>query len=314
MKKNFLVLFAAVAMASCSSSDDVVTPDNGERADIKLTSTIYEVNATRAVMTSANTEFSARVLASETSGDYSGIPLADGTIDFNGSTTVGFTPAVKYPDATSSVYLVGLFPATTWNKEDDKLEHAINGTADIMVTDEAPTTETEAVAGAYPNLEFNHLLTKLDIKVISWSAAAAAAFGNVSSIIVDSPNGKVVFNPADMAISYEGGSAPITVDGSYPIALASEDPKHEFNGGYAMVAPVDEVTEDHYTLTIVTTDGGSITKPVTLKSSSNADFTGNTTGKSFTITLTFKSSKDVGVTGEIADWTPEGNSNVDIEE
>ncbi|MCM1249812.1 MAG: fimbrillin family protein [Alistipes sp.] len=196
MKKLFFSLLAVAAMASCSKSElserPVVCP---EASDVEiLASSNAKGITTRTPFEnpiSATNLFTAQVLVSLTSGDYSTLwNDADDQMEFTNSTdSIGFkTTASYYPADGSTVYLSGFYPSTGWTESPDGkrsyVNYSIDGKTDVMAAkevsgDKAKAQDEDELA---PKLEFEHLLTQLVVKVEAADSAAYKAWGEITDM------------------------------------------------------------------------------------------------------------------------------------
>lgn len=366
MKKLFFSLLAVAAMASCSKSELADRPVSGDKVEIKASGLNIQTSAGRAPFEGAIAEDNkllAYVLVSTKSKDYN--PAANPTVLWNGYAAAGdnqmeFVGAAQYgfqtpcffPTSGSDVYLRGFYPSTGWkvlNDVGNNYDYTIDGKTDVMAANEVTTNKAEALAGTYQTLEFNHLLTKLVIKVQAESAAAAAApaeggWGKITNIYLKSAAGAQIYpvvrvdatetNPAVYRVDEDGNrleSLPcyiIDEDGvftddvfagielTYPTEPAEGQEPEEFvapSVAYSLIHPVT-ATEKHYTL-FVETEGEPAGRAVdvTLEQAGSEDaFTDSTAGYAFSITVTFKAT-DIKAKATVTPWKQGGNTNVDFE-
>lgn len=111
----------------------------------------------------------------DTQGDYTSV-YNNGTMVFNDNTTAfGYTVPKFYP-GNKPVFLVGFHPnnAAGTDATPDIWTHdatagtaaaAISGKADLMATKPVRTTKNEAKAGQYQTITFDHMLTKIIVKI-----------------------------------------------------------------------------------------------------------------------------------------------------
>lgn len=336
MKKVLLSMMAVAALASCAKEEGN-TPAPVDNNEITLVSNT--VNAmTKAPIETSDLNGIARVLASETSGNYStlytGRDQTNTYINFAGASTEkgfvqsnGTTPApAYYKDATSTVYLFGLYPST-WSLSSGNYTCTFDGKTDVMFAPEIGVTKSTEVAGR--TMRFNHLLTKLNVQA-KLSEGTADSWGTITSIILESANNQVAI--ANTALptnattrtdfNYSGSeSIPFYVwetGGDYTdnaISNANMPTNDtEINVAYTLCAPVtaDGNTGSEYTLHIVTSNGGTHDVNINLLQSDNSsNFTGSTSGYQFTIVLNFQST-EITATATVAPWSQGGEVAVPV--
>ena len=355
MKKLFFSLLAVAAMASCSKSELADRPDNTpvEIAVNGINVTAQSRAPFEGSIASDNTLL-AKVLVSKTAGNYVTIwNTADDQMLFTDANQVGFQTTPSYfPTDGSEVSLIGFYPSTGWvnvhsGTATNNFDYTIDGKSDVMFAKEVKTKKSEALAGTYPTLAFEHQLTQLVIKVEAESAAAAAAtsaggWGKVTDICLVAANKKdippvvrvaatsgTVTYRSDEATDEDLESLPCYIvdeDGTFtddafaPIEMAypTEADAATFEApavAYSLVRPVTtaNVSKDHYTLLVKTeSEPNGREVLVTLKDSSDVDFVSPTTGYAFNITLTFKAT-DIEAKATVTEWKQGGNTSIDIE-
>lgn len=269
--------------------------DAGYTADLLLNFLLCEQNASTGAYP-PYTSFSGgmQLPAARTGGaGYTGVSFEAGSEQY-------------YPvrDTHNKVKLVGWYPRVnggTVTLSSGVLSFGIDGSTDVMLT---PEVEGSKVAGdqfsdAGKEFTFNHLLTQLRVKAYAADAAAATAWGTLSSVRVKNrlPVCKVTL-PA--TVSFEGTAADLplverTVATDAPIAYPLSLPAGESNAlecGYAMTDPVElpAVLE----LEVTTQYGG--TRTVRL------DAQNYQSGKAYAINLKFTAT---GITAraQIGQWT-----------
>lgn len=131
-------------------------PVPNENVEIKLiSSAIAAETMTRApyegTITADNT-LAARVLVSETSGNYTTTYANDKMVfTDNGSTAVGFATAKYYPVDNSTLHICGLYPFEGWgNPANDECKFTFNGSQDVMAAPEKSSTKNDSKDGNYP--------------------------------------------------------------------------------------------------------------------------------------------------------------------
>lgn len=342
--KRFLFLFTVIAalmnFTSCSNNDDPTGVDPNQPVEIKVGGRALDVVAsTRAPfegITASNT-LTAKVMASETSSKYGTADvLHDDFMNF-GAAAVGFTTPKAFPHATNPVYLVGLYPSTTWSAvaNDNETSFTFTGIEDVMASTEVATVKDDVADDNHKSLTFHHLLTRLNLTIKAKDASAVAAWGAVTSLQVVSPNNVATVElgtgsetPSSVApnTTFTGGNQDFTfctigTDTPFcstgaPYAWPATAPTTAQS--YALVAPQNNTatsTPIVYNVKIKTVKYATIdrTVPVTLKvSTGGADFVGNTAGQKFEVVLTFTAT-NIEATATVKPWTPGGNGDVDVD-
>ncbi|MDE6876975.1 MAG: fimbrillin family protein, partial [Alistipes sp.] len=225
MKKLFFSLLAVAAMASCSKSELAERPNiDGGDVEILAKSTALSIS-TRAPFEGstidADHNLVAKVWATTMKDVYSGTLDADGKNNiptyngnFNGtdkmvfknenqvgflSITDGGKGSMYFPADKDDVYLFGLYPYDLeWTESTSAGKSSavckIDGKSDIMVAPQAVANKAkhQAVSPAtpeYPTLAFEHMLTKLIVKVSAENDAAISAWGQITEIALTGANG-----------------------------------------------------------------------------------------------------------------------------
>lgn len=336
MKKFFVPALAVLAMASCSKSELVMRPTDGQ-VEIKAASQALSIETRtpyEGQIGEGNT-LQASVLMSKTTADYTTLYGTAGTMTFADTTTpVGFdVTAQYYPADGSTVYFCALYPSTGWGAQTTTSAFTFNGSQDVMAAKEVSSNKTTANPG--PNFEFNHLLTKLTVNVVAEDAAAVTAWGNITGLTLDKANGQDP-NKA-VTVNLAGGSAATTTD--FSGADGNDMPFYTITGGttytdnavdasentiaitesetpsaYALVAPIDAKAQaTHFNLSVTTTTSGTaIDVPVNLEATEGGAFSGDTQGQAFEITITFKATA-ITATATVTDWKDAGSSDVEIQ-
>lgn len=355
MKKGLLWMLAlGTAMVGCTETD-VIGLDGGnevdgkDRVEIKMATTVTGVEAvTRApfpgmdpgVVPPPTQITKARVVIKKAASTDYGTPHADGTMSFGAANTpVGFdgTPAgVKYyPTDDSDLHFIGLYPETTWNHSVvstlSEFSYVLDGKTDVMIAQQETNRKSQAQADAHPNLKFEHILTRLDVKMVATDQAALDAWGNINGVVLDAvlgatkPNTNAIFRPTAAAASmlsfdtpvapatesfpmYEctgTGTTPTFTDTPFtglskPLVLA---PAEYF--AYTMMAPVTLTGTGHVTLKVYA-DNGPLTDAGGKYASVSVDFpmtNPETAGKYYTITLNFNI-EEIMASATVEEWKP----------
>lgn len=360
MKKSLLwVLALSTAMVGCTESDVVGLNSGNELngrdlVEIQMNPTVKGVQAvTRApfeginggVPTPGTPLTDARVVARKASdlnyGNGTAIPYAEGLMTFNNTTdAVGFTPLQRgskyFPTDGSDLFFVGLYPEDGWHADIinsvTNFTTTITGNKDILIAKEVSGNKNDAQSGIYPKLVFDHVLTRLDVKLVAKDADAQKAWGAINGIVLSGvlnetqPKGGLTFIPTTGAIDFgspvaslpfygcTGTTAPSFTDTEYigqNAALVSPDPQYY---AYTMMAPIVLTGNGDVTLKIYVengdkhdTGGNYVTATVNLPTTQGT----NTAGKYYTITLTFNV-EEIKVTAEVNPWEDGDETTGDI--
>lgn len=344
MKKLFFSLLAVAAMASCSKSELAERPVVGQDVEILAKSNALSISmrAPFEGTIASDNELTACVLVSTATGSYSTLLNTDKEMVFsddaaNANSEVGFkTTPCFFPADGSKVYLCGFHPLTGWTElvaNGPSYYFPLDGKSDLMAAAEQETDKAEALAGTYPTLTFKHLLTQLVIKVKAEDTNAITSWGKITDMYLTKAAGAdfkawagvvkgqdtATFRADDegnnltsLACYSVDADGALTDDAFADTELTVPADDEPVAVAYSLVQPVDTTTE-HYTL-VVKTENHSDEYPVkiTLKNTSDADFTGSTTGYAFEISLNFKASA-IQAKATVTKWNEGGKTNVDIE-
>lgn len=275
----YLIIYIAVwAAVWTACTDDRADVTSGNEANIRLGASVVGLESvTRADGEEGTTEeevykgtpsadnpFAADVCFSETKGVFRDAP--QGTTNLPCHTQMKFEGALVYAknpadgsnlryttgENSPSVYCVGFYPQSVWKvAEDGKTATApIDGKSDLMF---APPIE-----GSWntPLREqpYNHLLTWLKVCIGTTTQDAAAAWGVVESISIQSADG-VSVNLETGAVTYTTSTNPS------PFVAVTNQPLHTTRQevGSALCSPAKE-----YKLTVKTknTEERTITIPI----------------------------------------------------
>ncbi len=250
-----------------------------------------------------------------------------------------------YPQSGTPVYFIGLHPQNMWQLSDDgkKTSCTFTGCEDLMYATrkEGQYASPDPTLGyQVRELYFQHLLTLVNIKMVAEDQMTTQAWGKITDIKISSKN------TCSINIGNEGTqNVNSDVDYGYSSADAKKLPlfKKGTNeifptvGGYlldyypnvstpqevayVMCSPVDAIKtvvvdgneEPYYEYTLdIVTERRNVSIPIDLRINSETLFEGSTRSRSFTLTLTFKMGNTILVSGDVVDWTFEGNSNVEL--
>lgn len=296
------------AMTACTSEGDPVDEVTKDvKVPIELNAGIMEI-VSKSVVNQGD-KFDAQVIASATNGVYT-TPLWEGATDGNISVdelgAVQFAKTQYYPTNESTIFMKGFAPRE--NVTNGVVKYTITGDKDIMISDQIQGSKTNATS---KKLEFKHLLTQLQIKVLAFDSYAAEAWGDITAIEVVDASTAVELTLAETAAAQPLSEAVekviknVPVDYNFSTALSLPDQSQSEsakNAGNVMVLP----STNKYSLLVKTTkktDGFKVT-----------DITFNNTeaSKAYKITLTFKST-NIDMTASAGVWetvTEEGTGTV----
>ena len=335
MKKVLLSMMAIAVLASCAKEENNPAPvDNNEITVVSNTVSAM----TKAPIKTGGLTGIARVLSTENTGNYSVLyddrNQTNTYINFAGESTEkgfvtsdGSTPAAAYyKDATSTVYLFGLYPST-WALSGSNYECTFDGKTDVMFAPEIGVTKSTQTAQRL--MTFNHLLTKLDVKA-KLSEGTSESWGAITSMTLESAKNKVAIANTSLPTNADtrtgflySGNANISfyvweTGGNYTETAISNaampENDTEINVAYTLCAPVnaDGNTNPEYTLHIVTSKGGTHDVKINLQSDNSSNFSGSTSGYQFTIVLDFQSS-EITATATVADWKTGGETEATVD-
>lgn len=348
MKKIYLPLLAALALAGCTQNEVADNTTGTDNVELKLKSTALAIDAgTRSPFEgeagTAVLPLEAKVLVKKQADDYTGLyNTADDKITFTDDGQTGFaTTPYYYPADGTDLHLCGLYPyATTgtangeWSLTATNAAFEFNGSHDVMAAAQVATTKAQAQGGTYPTLAFAHLLTKLVIKVVASDAAAITAWGNVSKIELvkakgSAPNSKATVTLATgAAVPASAFSVPLNPFPFYEVTTGGTTYTNTaFTGkelvltttstvvAYSLVVPVLATGTADFELKVYTEKAPvtGVNVPVGLlnKDTPPTAYIGETQGKAFEITLTFKSS-GINAKASVTQWVLDGTSSPEI--
>lgn len=321
MRRAIPLLFICIAgllgMTGCSADAYGEGPDNSSGMIMASTSSVFlptvETKAPYSQTSpSVGSPLQARVLASQTSGSYADWH-ANGTMTFTGT---GKTPYDEedflgnnyYELDGSLLYFTALYPASIWTfAADDSISYTFTGKEDVMFALQDSSSITQAEEG--PEFTFNHLLTRLNITLVSEDEAMLSSWGEITDLaLVNTPN-KVTVSLGETDVEtmtpvYAGDTivnahlitndTPVSnYSTGIPIALESDEPDPQ---AYILAAPVIAGDGNEYTLQVKTSNGSVRNIPLDLKTE-DAVFTGSTRSRSFDVTLRFQANR---ITVEVA--------------
>lgn len=190
-------MLAMAAMVSCTN--EIEGPDQpnineNDPVEIKLNAGIIGVETKAAISSTLDEDLkviffrpSDAATATWTSGDFVNATISKetgGAITFKESAEEGANDKkLYYPTGENEkAHLVGYYLGNSISTNTNNiLSFTIDGTQDIMATDGASASKTEA----FKSFTFKHLLTQIDI-VLKGDAAAQAAFGKIKKVAIKS--------------------------------------------------------------------------------------------------------------------------------
>lgn len=300
MKKMIFSLLAIAAMTSCTTtSEDEIDPN--APVEIKLGASILETIARSAGdnIPEAGFDFSLYAYTDAwgaTSDGYSDITNIATKAVKSGAITIGDgTATYYYPTNDTEVKFYGYAPRienpTTGDKVAPTLTWTITGKEDITYA--TATGKRSTASTNVPNLNFKHLLTKLNFKVDKVNEGFPANItltsitinGAKTNATLDITSGTLTFNDAIT------GNLSATITETPTIAANAEL-------GSIMLAP----GSTSYSITVVTSSGTYNDITISIGNSKTFD-----AGSQYDILLTF-SPKQMSGTAEMTDWTSSSES------
>lgn len=335
MKKFIFPLVAVLGFAACNPENENPMGDgNGDEIKLQMTQLSIDTRAPYLADDPADAPLLARVLCSQTQGDYAvEVDGADnGFMNFTAASTEtsfclnnGTITPKSFPSGVNKVYLVGLYPAETWTKNaGTSASFKFNGSNDIMFAPE----DTTVKRGAVGTLAFGHKMTKINIQLRAVDNASIAPWGEIENIALTGvgaaaaqPNTtvEVAFDDGDATFSNPAASlACYGTDGTNytdePYAGTAALTTTATTVAYTICEPVDATggTTNEYTLTVTSSTKGSVAVPFSLTNTKNAEFEGYTDGKAFTVTLSF-SAVEIKAQATVTPWDEQGTTDVPVE-
>lgn len=338
MKTKITSIFAlALLITACSNDNDPINGGQGgeEKTEIKLnmsvtTRTSVESNPSGVITapTSLNVAFlrapdhtsdtatpgvwqDAIAAAQAVTGTVAGIVKAT-LKNESGANVLAFTNSQYYNiDGTMYSHLKGFYPEVTLQK--DTYVNAtwdIDGKTDVMVTNYF--CNNKGVSVSSNSVEFQHMLSKITIKVIADSDVAAASWGNVTEVVIKDTKSTVTHEfdgkptnqyvstgsstTKDISVFNASGDQVLDTQAS-SLALTTDT----LTFGKAMVYP-----DESYNLVVKTSGGADKTLP-------GVAITGGAlAGHDHEITLTFKSG-EILPTVKVKPWEEGGKGSATID-
>lgn len=338
MKIKITSIFAlALLITACSNDNDPINGGQGgeEKTEIKLNMSVTtrtSVESNSAGVITAPTSLDVAFLrapdqasATATAGVWqnaieaaqsvagTGPGVVKATLkNESGANVLAFTNSQYYNiDGTMYSHLKGFYPEVTLQKNTYvSATWDIDGKTDVMVTNYF--CNNKGVSVSSNSVEFQHMLSKITIKVIADSDAAAASWGNVSEVVIKdtkstvshtfdgvTANQYVSIDSAttkDISVFNASGDQVLDTQAS-SLALTTET----LTFGKAMVYP-----EANYNLVVKTSGGADQTL------SGVAISGGAQAGHDHEITLTFKSG-EILPTVKVKPWEEGGKGSATVD-
>lgn len=339
MKKFIFPLVAVLGFAACNPENENPMGDgNGDEIKLQMTQLSIDTRAPYMATTpSADAPLLARVLCSQTQGDYiAEIEEANnnGFMNFTAASTEtsfclndGTVKPKSFPKGVNNVYLVGLYPAETWTKNaGTSASFNFDGSDDIMFAPETVTTRGEEPA--IGTLAFGHKMTKINIQLRAVDNASIVPWGEIENIALTGvgaaaaqPNTTVEVPFANGVPTFSNAAASLACYGTdgtdytdEPYAGTAALTTTATTVAYTICEPVDAAagTSDEYSLTITSSTKGPVVVPFSLTNTDGAEFTGNTAGYAFTVTLSF-SAVEIKAQATVTPWKEQGTTDVPVE-
>ena len=353
MKKSYLMMIAVASLlASCAKSELYDAAPAKEGVAIQLKSVHQTLNAEAAssrapylgTISEAN-PLEARVLSSQTTGDYSTEAdklYTSGKMVFVGGTTVSsydkstVGDQIYFPERNDTpLYLFGLHPFDGWTTPSTSTQFTFTGKEDLMAASQVATSANKVLAGNYASLTFRHMLTKLEASLRVKNNSAIGVWGEVTKIELLKVAGQNLQNVVTVALdatatptfSGNNGEQPFpfyvmnksadvvtyteTTFDSQSVALTmTESP-----AAYSIIAPFTATGTADLLFKVYTVNaptGKEVT--VGLKGlDGTTAFAGTTEGRAFSILFTFNV-EDGTIVGSasVIDWIYSGKAEVEI--
>lgn len=342
--KGAALLMAAAAIVSCTKTEIYDAPGASDVA-IRLNSThrVIQTGNSRAPFVDAISQanpLKARVISTETSGNYAAGFWADGAMTFMGGASssydlplTGGNDKALFPsaDGNKALYLAGLYPTAGWDLAGTPTvaSATITGSKDLMAAAEVQTTANKVKATEFSTLTFQHLLTKVEVNARAVTSAAAGQWGKVknieivkvkgaepaSAISVDMQSGSPVANTSGTAVmpffvmSKTGDKATYT-----DTKLSADNAVTLTEGGspvaYSIIAPFASGTDNDLEF-LVYTEGKPTPDTVKVKLPTVA----HTAGHAFSITFTFTANTNViQALATVVEWNEWANIDAPVGE
>ena len=331
MKRMLYILSVVWFCFACQEEPPLVTD-----APIYLSASVERSAVTRAPYQSAPTPVPDEVLHAAvwatnteprayTGKGYDGKNNGDvvdiyGTADFDDGQPKLLNNAV-YPQSGVQVDFIGLHPQEGWATENNDGKVAVfafDGSQDVMFASKQTGTyaETNDIANVL-ELNFQHLLTWLKIKIKAESEMVAKSWGKVVEMKISSKNRVSVDLTKNYSfeecVSFSGDDwlplRAVGTDGVFPSADGFDltNTERYSEEAYVLCQPVMATNEDmgkptaEYSL-YIRTERREVVLPIDLRRNENDGFDGSTRARHFTLNLNFMVGNIVTLQAEVADW------------
>lgn len=309
MKNLLFGMLAMAAMVSCSSENDPIDDVTGgkqDKVEIKLNAGVVGVETKAQVVPGDDivsfTNQTVPLFRVDGVGtaDWSKVGEAvNATID---GSTVKLGEAHKYYTGDNNAYFIGYYSTIVPTRTTNVLNFdGVDGTKDIICTNETDAG-TKASTGANAELTFNHIVSKVLVKV-KGTEAAKKAFGKITKIeLTGIPTSINVTLGSTLSIA-----ANTTAKEANIVLFEATDGGTELTASEVALGATPIIFNGG-----TTSPYGTPTNPLKLKvytaeyiDGLDVDIstisTGLELGKKHTITLTFKD--QIGVTSAITGWS-----------
>ena len=253
-----------------------------------------------------------------------------GTADFDDGQPKLLNNAV-YPQSGVQVDFIGLHPQEGWateNSEGKKAIFTFDGSHDVMFASRKTGTyaETNDIANVL-ELNFQHLLTWLKIKIKAENEMVAKSWGKVLEMKISSKNNVSIDLTKDYTfdecVSFFGDEDRLSLrktgtDNVFPDAggfdLTNTERYNE--EAYVLCQPVMATKYDmgdptaEYSL-YIRTERREVVLPIDLRQNENDGFEGSTRAKHFTLNLNFMVGNIVTIQAEVTDWVFDSSNSID---
>jgi hypothetical protein len=315
------------------------------RADVEKSGAIVscasvrDMNATRSAYTGTNLSVNplkALVLASLADADYTAL-YCRGAMTFNGNATpAAYNKPVadgdyEYPDATTPVYLSGLYPSAGWTGAEGAWTFTLTGKEDVMFAPQVNTRLTDVWNDRYATLEFARQLTLMRLWLYCDEEVADRI--RVKAILLDKANGSglqtavtVTLNGAQaVAFAAPGSPGPLAcyaagTDDAYAFAAGTEYlvTTTASEQAYVLAPPVtaaDAADAREYAFVVSYLDGTTEKTrqvDIDLKQNDAASFNGTTAAYAFDIIFRFTGGGRIVPHVSLVNWLPGGEYEIVI--
>lgn len=292
MKKRWLSLISGVTLLAGCTASDPFTPTPPRAGEISLgTSGVIsrapvESDGSNVPLQDMNGIQVIRGIDGPSATGFTTAPVASTARIAANTTTMALTTRQYFQNYNTDAHFMAFYPAPDGFASGVAL-WTLDGTRDIMVT--APAKAAYNVHGTSVNLSFNHLLARVDIKLVAADDATAELYGKLKKAVITVPseveltladNGTATFakKPSSTATAtLDFGEVPLTTDGVttnsgfmiFPeaadlsqISLQFENPNHSETS-----YPLSNVTlqAGHKTLIVITVTGQQIDLTVSVE-------------------------------------------------